>query len=96
MTAAIMAIMDTTGPMNGTKAPHICNEVYKNRNFAVVEIAIHKMFLFISRIFGTDFRPEIGIFHIFKLFSTAGGELIYQISQSQMVCNSYNIAYFAF
>ena len=54
------------------------------------------MFLFISRIFGNDFRSEIGIFHIFKLFSTAGGELIYQISQSQMVCNSYNIAYFAF
>ena len=65
-----MAIMDTTGPMKYTK----------NRSFAVVEIAIHKMFLFISRIFGTDFWFDIGIFHIFKLFSTAGGELIYQIS----------------
>ena len=68
MTAAIMAIMDITGPMNGTKAPHICNEVYEKHSFAVVEIAIHKMFLFISRIFGNDFRSEIGIFRIFKPF----------------------------
>ena len=59
---------------------HRADEVYKKRSFAVVEIAIHKMFLFISRIFGNDFRSEIGIFRIFKLFSTAGGELIYQIS----------------